>query len=270
MKAAGRWAWINNYAVPNNTDLVARAKDTDGVIVKWGMQNVRTILTGAGIPYAVEAYVKPDEPAWGPRLADWATGGAAFVVINAEVEWEPTDGTVMESLLKSINRAAPNTELYASVDTRGNRLQLPYQKVLARYITGWMPMIYPLSFQQSPAQAFVSCLHGKNFSGLPVLPTIQLYDHIGALAVTNQLHEVESRDLPGCQAYTLGHATAEEWAVFTKKEDEVTKEEVLAMLTYTAAVLRNEMKTGFDQIENLLKDGLTDLDTRVKELEKRP
>ena len=53
------------------------------------------------------------------------------------------------------------------------------------------------------------------------------------------------------------------------QEDDVTKEEVLAMLTYTAAVLRNEIKAGFDQQGNLLKLGLTDLDARVKKLEEK-
>ena len=53
------------------------------------------------------------------------------------------------------------------------------------------------------------------------------------------------------------------------EEDDVTKEEVLAMLTYTAAVLRNEIKAGFDQQGNLLKLGLTDLDARVKKLEEK-
>ena len=58
-------------------------------------------------------------------------------------------------------------------------------------------------------------------------------------------------------------------SILQQLEDDVTKEEVQAMLTFTAAVLRNEIKAGFDQQGNLLKLSLTDLDARVKELEKR-
>lgn len=76
-------------------------------------------------------------------------------------------------------------------------------------------MIYPKAFNQTPEEAFTASLNsGQSFKGLPIYPTIQTYDTIGLEAVKQQLTEVHKRALPGCQAYTLGHATNEEWEAF--------------------------------------------------------
>jgi hypothetical protein len=114
-------------------------------------------------------------------------------------------------------------ELYASVDTRGNRLGLPYQQVLRRHITGWLPMIYPKTFGQGVAKAFSACLDGKDFGGIPILPTIQTYDGLGAAAVAEELAAVNLRALLGCQAYTIAHATDAEWAEFAREEDTMSE-----------------------------------------------
>ncbi len=220
MEPTGLWAWINQYAIPPYDQILFRAQAVRGIILKWGMLEIRHLLQSAGIPWAVEAYIYPHAATlWGERLAQWYNDGAQFVVVNAEIEWSaPGSGEAMEAFCLSLNahsRRGRPLPLYASVDTRGNRMHYPYQQILAENIKGWMPMIYPKAFQQTPARAFVACLEsGQDFKGLPVYPTLQTYDHIGPKAVTQQLTEVHNRTLPGCQAYTLGHATKEEWEAF--------------------------------------------------------
>jgi hypothetical protein len=49
-----------------------------------------------------------------------------------------------------------------------------------------------------------------------VLPTIQTYGGVGPTAVGEQIAEVRRRGLPGCQAYTIAHATDAEWAVLVR------------------------------------------------------
>ncbi|OGO53156.1 MAG: hypothetical protein A2148_11095 [Chloroflexi bacterium RBG_16_68_14] len=136
-------------------------------------------------------------------------------MINAEAEWESLGPEPMRRLIAEFRRLQPRAELYASVDTRGGRMALPYQRVLAEHAAGWMPMVYPAAFQQSVRDAFAVALDAGAIreSPLPVLPTIQTYDQIGAEAVRAQIAEVRQRGLPGYQAYTIAHATDAEWAV---------------------------------------------------------
>jgi hypothetical protein len=208
--------------------MVQRAKDArlDGVIVKYGYPKTEQAFTAANIPFAVERYVYPAQPeAEAQRLANAVDAGAVAVVINAEVEWEPLGPEPMERLITAFRARHPTVELYASVDTRGNRLALPYQRVLAQHVAGWLPMVYPAAFYPVRASGFVTwafhdCLDGKDFGSIPVLPTIQTYDGIGAIAVAEELAEVKRRGLSGCQAYTIAHATDEEWAEFTRQEED--------------------------------------------------
>jgi len=272
MKAIGWGAWINQYATLPDAKLVARAQQCDFVIVKYGQWREFDLLKRAGVRLGIERYCYPGQAfTEGQMLAEGIGRGAEFAVVNAEVEWEFNGADVpMRQLITELRRQHPSVEVYGCTDTRSYRFARPYQRVLAELATGWMPMIYPKEFQQTAAAAFASSLGGKDFGGKPVLPAIQTYNGAGAALVTAQVEEAVRRGLPGCQAYTIGHATDAEWAAFIAnipKEDDVTKEEVLAMLTYTAAVLRNEIKAGFDQQGNLLKLGLTGLDARVKKLE---
>ncbi len=241
MKAAGRWAWWNQYSRVPIATCIERAKEAklNGVIVKAGYWGTMEDFRQAGIAVGVEAYTYPNRTE--SDAADLLMGldrGAQFIVINAEVEWEGHDSLPMERLIANIRERAPDVELYASVDTRGNRTRLPYQRVLAERITGWMPMIYPKAFY--PAMpigyvhaAFHDCMtSGQDFNGKPVLPTIQTYDSMGAAAVIRQLQEVYrrevgNRELGGYQAYTIGHATDEEWAVIVAdapEEDDMADE----------------------------------------------
>jgi hypothetical protein len=130
----------------------------------------------------------------------------------------------MERLVREFRRLQPRAELYASVDTRGNRLSLPYQRVLAEHVVGWMPMVYPAMFRpQRPAgfvrQAFADCLDGKDFRGKPVLPTLQAFNRIGAVALRGEIDQTTDRGLSGYQLYTIAHATDEEWEVVVEQSN---------------------------------------------------
>jgi len=226
MKAAGKWGWWNQHTGHSVEFTIDRAKDDptlQGIITKASYPSVTQKFLDAGLRVGVEAYVYPNNPVVeGHNLAAAVAGGAEFAVINAEVEWEETISTPMEELIASFRETQPDTELYASTDTRANRTHLPYQQVLSDYITAWMPMIYPLAFYPTRPQGFVElafrdCLDGnQHFEGKPVLPTIQTYDQIGAYQVETELDEIRKRSLLGYQAYTIGHATQSEWEVVRK------------------------------------------------------
>ncbi len=224
--ASGVWAWWNpngNVSLPACVDRAKRAR-LRGVIVKHGHVEARRAFDAAGIPWATERYVYPAEPAAEGRwLAEEVRAGARFAVVNAEVEWERLGPEPMRRLIAEFRRLAPRAELYASVDTRGGRTALPYQRVLAEHVAGWLAMCYPKSFRPAQpsgyvAQAFRDCLDGKSFGGKPVLPTIQTFDGIGAVAVREQIAEVRRRGLAGYQAYTIGHATDEEWEAIVETQ----------------------------------------------------
>ena len=221
--AEGRWAWWNRYGTVPLASCVQRAKEARlrGVIVTRGYPEVSSAFARSGIPWATAAYVYPDRPDMeARRLAQEIVAGARFAAINAEAEWERLGPEPMERLIAEFRRHQPTAELYASVDTRASRMALPYQRVLAEHVTGWLPMVYPKAFGQSVRDAFAASLDGKSFGGKPVLPTIQTYGHIGAEAVAQQTAEVRRRGLPGYQAYTIAHATDAEWSVLTDDAEE--------------------------------------------------
>lgn len=220
IKAEGRWAWWNQYMPQSMTTdrLIDRAKEAklDGVIVKGGYWGVMDAFQSAGIRVGVDVYTYPHTPfADADILVHGIRNGAEFAIINAEAEWEqPDSGEQMRQLCERVKDAFLDVEMYASVDTRGGRMSLPYQQALSRYITGWMPMIYPKAFQQSVVHAFSASLDGHlPWADKPILPTIQTYDGIGVATVTSEIAQCYARGLKGYQAYTIGHATDAEWAV---------------------------------------------------------
>ena len=241
MKAAGFWTWWNQFSPLPFAACVDRAKKCDGVIMKANYWTQFDAFKAAGIPVAVERYVYPSQPLQEARyLADGVQRGARFAVVNAEVEWESQPVAPMRQLLDELVRLAPGVEVYASVDTRGNRTSLPYQQELIGRCTAVMPMIYPAAFRpaQPPgfvAAAFRDCLDsGQDFQGKSVLPTIQAYDQIGAEDVLAQFQESDRRGFLGCNLYTVGHATLDEWAVFARlvseEKDEMGLLEEIATL----------------------------------------
>jgi len=235
----GRFAWVNQY-LPNPRIDRARAAGLKGAIIKYGLREVEQAYTEAGMLWATEVYALPSQPEIdAQRLANAVDAGACAAVINAEVEWESKGEDEMIRLIQAFRLRHPTVELYASVDTRGNRLQLPYQQVLKRVIAGWLPMVYPKAFRPTcppgfVAAAFRDCLDGKGFGGIPVYPTIQTYDEIGARYVEEQTGEVHRRGLTGYQAYTIAHATDAEWAAIVA--DEPQEEEMPTLEERVAAL----------------------------------
>lgn len=233
MKAAGRWAWWNHH-VPRYKTLPecverARAAKLDGVIVKARYWDILEGFRKAGIRVGVEVYTKPMSNATdADALVEGIRRGAEFAVVNAEVKWEqPESGEQIRQLCNRVMAHSDSIELYASVDTRGRRMSMPYQQVLSQFITGWMPMIYPKAFYPAMPAGFVwaafrDCLDYKDFAGKPVLPTIQTYDNITGPSVKDQLFDIHTRGFQGYQAYTIGHATDAEWQVIV---DDAPEEE---------------------------------------------
>ena len=246
--AEGRWAWWNQYGSAPLDVCVRRAREArlDGVIVKWGFPAAREAFAQAGIPWATERYVYPDQPeVEARRLAEDIAAGAIFAVVNAEAEWEPLGPEPMRGLVSEFRRLQPRAELYACVDTRGGRTALPYQRVLADHIAGWMPMVYPGAFGQPVREAFASALDHATFGGKPVLPAIQTYGGVGPAIVTEEIEEVRRRGLRGYQAYTIAHASDAEWAVLVEEGamfDEIKRWQAVSALFLQAAghALRGE------------------------------
>lgn len=229
MKAEGKWTWWNQYGNMSVQACIDRTVGSglEGVIVKANYPHTIQRFKSAGVRVGAENYTYPERPETeGVALANAISAGCEFAVINAEAEWEGDTlaGSKMRRLIASFRDRHPDTELYASVDTRGGRINMPHQRVLGEHITGWMPMIYPLAFRdhRPPGYiqtAFGDCLdRGQDFQGKPVLPTLQTYDGIGPLDIDRMLAEVRRRGLKGYQAYTIGHATAAEWSVIASDD----------------------------------------------------
>ena len=240
--ASGRWAWWNNYGSVPLATCVRRAQEARlrGVIVKQGFDAARDAFARAGVVWATERYVYPDQPEAEARLlAAEIDRGAAFAVIDAEAEWEPLGPEPMQRLLAEFRRLQPRTELYACVDTRGGRNALPYQRILTDHVAGWMPMVYPQAFGQSVPNAFAAAFDGVSFNK-PVLPAVQTYGGIGTTMVAQQIDEVRRRGLDGYQAYTIAHATDDEWAVIVRnagaEEDNMPAIDDLKKLQAVAAL----------------------------------
>lgn len=262
MKAAGAWAWWNQYgSVPLDRCLV-RARQVAGIIVKAGHWAEFDAFKAVG-PVAVEYYV-----GWsgigGPAAAlvsDTALlnagldRGAEFAVINAEVEWESLlDESLMMQLITDIRAQHPGVELYASIDSRGGRMQTPALRALIRECTGVMPEVYPKAFRPamppgSVAAAFVDSVDHGDFQGKPVLPSLQTYDGIGAAAVTEQVAQCVRDRCIGWQAYTLAHATDEEWAAFVAGIPVAIGGDLMSQ---EADAIRAEMKQGFGDVERFM------------------
>lgn len=114
---------------------------------------------------------------------------------------------------------------------------LPYQRVLAEHVAGWLPMVYPAAFGQPVPEAFAAALDGVDFAARPVLPAIQTYGGVGAAMVREQIEEVRGRGLAGYQAYTIAHATDEEWSELVRDaEVEMEAVDELRRLQFVAGV----------------------------------
>ena len=230
MRAAGIGAWWNQYGSLSLAQCVERARllPLQYIIVKDGYPQYEEAYRAAGIPVAIERFVYPDQAYLeGLMLANAVARGARFIVVNAE-EWAGWSlAAPMRVLLDALYEKYPDVEVYASVDTRGGRNLLPFQRELITRSVGVMPMIYPKAFRPEVpfgyvAQAFADCLDGQEFYGKPVIPTIQAYDNIGWAAVGLEILEAHTRNLHSLNIYTIGHATDDEW--YMAEEAEVVSE----------------------------------------------
>src|SRR3990167_7945005 len=113
MEAEGYGAWWNQYGNISLATCVERAKKLDFIIIKALYPSAREAFKVAGIKWGTERYVYPTQPDQeAAYLIAEIAAGAKFVVINAEVEWEATDGVAMRRLIQLIQARYPNIELY--------------------------------------------------------------------------------------------------------------------------------------------------------------
>jgi hypothetical protein len=225
MRAAGIGAWHNQYGSLSLAQCVERARllPLQYIIVKDGYPQYEAAYRAAGIPVAIERFVYSDQAyTEGKLLADAVARGAHFIVVNAEEGGGWESAGPMRILLDALYSYA-DVEVYASVDTRGGRNLLPFQRELITRSAGVMPMIYPKAFRPEVpfgfvAQAFADCLNGQEFYGRPVIPTIQAYDNIGWAAVGLEILEAHERGLYSLNLYTIGHATDDEWYMAEEAE----------------------------------------------------
>ncbi len=224
-----RGAWVNQYAIPAPDLFMERVKEVDYVIIKYGLGGIEKMAVEAGVPWLAEIYPYDNDPErYANLLADQsAQPGCVGVVVNFEsgdgpgvAHWDGDDGRRTRLFIDTFKaRNAAGLPIYASLDTRGYRATTPYQKELSRNCDGVMPMVYPKEFFQTVPVAFAVTVtptvqliwHGKE-----IIPTIQTYNGIGGNLVTQQLETAAKFD--GVTAYTLGHATPEEWSAFIMSE----------------------------------------------------
>ena len=100
----------------------------------------------AGLLLAAEVYCMPGSALAEADALRWAVQehGAASIVLNMEGPYEAEpNGNNVKRLVERFGGLVP---IYASTDFRGNRLSLSYHKELAKYVAGWLVMIYPKAF----------------------------------------------------------------------------------------------------------------------------
>lgn len=226
-----RGAWINQFALPPASQFVARGKQVDYVVIKYGFGMYERLAFDNGIPWVAERMGdngagSQDGPntakKFANQLADQALQqGCVAAVINLEEAdggWHHDDGSGTTDLIDTFRARCPNVPLFASLDTRGQRPDDAYQVVCAQRCDGVMPMIYPRAFGQTPARAFGAGLTASvyaRWAGKDIIPTFQTYGDISpedvdlSAAICN-LARMMGR-IHGANFYTLGHATEEQW-----------------------------------------------------------
>lgn len=235
-----RGAWLNQYAVPSDEFFLARAKEVDYVVIKYGFQHFEKLCFRNEIPWLAELMAEDfpgDQKAWleplkyAIRLAAQAVQpgcvGAVLNLEEADGGWHlDRDGLATRTLIAEFRKYAPNMPLYASLDTRGNRPNYAYQQACAELCDGVMPMVYPQAFGQSATQALLATItplvQGK-WRGKAIIPTLQTYGPIEVASVQalgnicNLMNQAGY--CAGVNAYTLGHASAGQWEAFLDSSD---------------------------------------------------
>ena len=143
----------------------------------------------AGLMLLAEVFCVPGSWEAEASCLRWAVREhkACAVVLNMEGPYEAeTDGDNARNLLRNLGSLAP---VWACTDFRGDRLALPYHRVLVAHVEGLMPMIYPRAFRPDTPfgdiqRAFDDAYGRWDALGtefprgptLPILPAIQSYD----------------------------------------------------------------------------------------------
>ena len=213
--------WCHNgYHNAEPGEVVRRAQlaGLDALIIKYGDPAFERAITAAGISWGVErfAYAAQAELE-GAMLADAVDVGAAFAVANCEPNddggWgDPGAETAIRSLIDAFRVRHPGVPLCIAADLRrGRSLDAPFVREAARGgIDGWMAMVYPKAFGQSPREAFDAAYAGPYYLGLPCAPVIQTYDAPGPLLVLEQIAEAKGRGAASLSIYVVETASDDE------------------------------------------------------------
>lgn len=255
-------AWINQYAQPP----LERLLDVAYVVIKYGLAQYEQAARDAQVPWLAERMgeVGVGLPAlsfaetFGQQLAEQANQpGCIGAVINleeADGQWHTDDGVQTLKLVRKFREVCPDKPLFASIDTRGNRPDYPYQRVLAAQCEGVMPMVYPKAFEQAAQKAVavsLTALFRDAWRGKPIIPTIQTYDGIGALTVANTMAYLSASSIEGISAYTMGHATTHEWSAFLTTPVIYHRQTPPATVTVTDTVRANLFEARVKYLETL-------------------
>lgn len=228
-----RGAWINQFAQPNSSVFTQRANRVDYVVVKYGLAFYEGLARSIAKPWVAERMAEDGAgdqnapsraPKYGRQLGEQANQpGCIAAIINLEEAdggWHNDNGTGTRALIDAYHSIC-SKPLYASLDTRGARPDSAYQQVCAQFCQGVMPMLYPAAFQQSvpkSIEAVLTNLVDQRWAGKEIIPTIQTYGTIGAPEVqtlSNLLGVLfAGQKVAGINAYTLGHASQQQWDAF--------------------------------------------------------
>ena len=258
--AEGIGAWHNQYNTRPLAECAGRAQraQLDFVIVKYGLRAAEQAYAKAGVPWATERYVYINQPEReADMLAAAVDNGAVFAVINAEEGrggWGPAEegAQAIETIATAFSNRHPAVALYACLDTRGDRLNHPYQQAALHWCDGIMPMIYPGAFRPGQplayiVRAFDDALKGKDFGDQRVYPVLQSYGWddppgrartMGAYGIRMQAGWASPH--PGCSFYTLHHATDAEWDAVCALKPKPKPEPLPAELLLREMQIRSE------------------------------
>lgn len=224
--------WVNQYAQPSDQMFNDRTGGSIAyVIIKYGLSQYELAANSRQVPWLGErmgeagaGIVAIDQ--WERFATELAQQcgqpGCIGGVINLEESdggWNTDDGTATLQLIRKFRELRPDKPLFAALDTRGTRPAYPYQQACATLCDGVMPMVYPKAFGQSPREAVAASLTTalrEAWAGKPIIPAIQTYDGIGGPLVEATMVELSGAGVSGISAYTLGHATEEEWGTFRR------------------------------------------------------
>ena len=279
-----RGTWVNQFAQPTLEEFDAGMRPMEYVVLKWGLNGAGIGGPNSGVyerqaaslgkDWLAERMAESGEGSQdGPRhaalyaeqLANQANQpGCVGAVINLEEGdggWHLDNGDGTRLLINTFRTKAPGKPLFASLDTRGNRPNLPYQRICAGLCDGVMPMVYHAAFQQSPATAFavaITPLMRERWAGKDIIATYQTYDvrkelpiQTDVMAQVAELRSLYARGIiHGANSYTMGHATPAQWAAslaFEPKPHVITspKPDVAAAL----AEIRKLWLEGTHQVE---------------------